>query len=268
MKPAICFDPLYPDLTPDKKIERIANLGFQYVEFWSWRDKDIPRLLEACHKHNVKVVNFSGHRTGSPVAEDTHQLLLQDLADAVTTAQQLDCHCLMMLTNALNEDGSVTNSFEQIPESEKYANTIAGLQKALEATPEEINLVLEPLNTLVDHPGYFLKDIETASSIIHDIGKQRLKILCDLYHLGVMGSDLKQVITDFLPDIGYFHVADFPGRHEPGTGSADWASLLTLIKERGYSGYIGFEYFPEKDSDESLLKIKKLWESILNNDLL
>ncbi len=262
MKPVICFEPLYSDRAPGEKIAHIARLGFQYVEFWGWRDKDIPAILEACDKYHVTVANFSGHRGGSPVSENTHQLLLQDLAEAVTVAQTLGCHILMMLTNALNEDGSVTDSFEQIPECEKYENTIMALYKALDSTPEGINLVLEPLNTLVDHPGYFLKDIATASSLIRDIGSQRLKILCDLYHLGVMGNDLEQVITDFLPDIGYFHVADFPGRHEPGSGSADWTSLLTLIKDSGYTGYVGFEYFPEKDADESLLKIKKLWESI------
>src|SRR5512136_2501271 len=105
MKPVICIEPLYPDLSPEKKIARIAHHGFQYIEFWNWRDKDIPTLLEACNKHNVKVANFSGHRVGSPIAKDTHYLLLQDLADALVIAQKLNCHFLMMLTNALNEDG-------------------------------------------------------------------------------------------------------------------------------------------------------------------
>lgn len=262
MIPVICIDPLFPDLAPHRKIEKIAAQGFTHVEFWGWRDKDIPALAEACRRSRVKVVNFSGHRVGSPVAKTSHQAMLDDLEDAVKAARILNCPTLMMLTNALDPDGAVTDAFENIPDRDKYAHTVAGLKKALEQTPEEITLVLEPLNIQVDHPGYFLTDMKTASAIIEDVGHHRLKILCDLYHLGMMGADLETVVNDHLDHIGYFHVADFPGRHEPGTGSADWPFLLGLIKEKGYRGYVGFEYFPSRDPEASLVSIRRLWETI------
>jgi hydroxypyruvate isomerase len=184
------------------------------------------------------------------------------VADAVNTAQQLHCPILMLLTNALNEDGSVTDSFEQIPDTQKYENALIGLKKALEVTPDDVNFVLEPLNTTIDHPGYYMADMQTASSLVRDVGNPRLKVLCDLYHLGVMGSNFEDVITTYLSDIGYFHIADFPGRHEPGTGSADWFGLLQLIQNCGYKGYVGFEYFPRHDSDESLQAIQRLWQAL------
>jgi hydroxypyruvate isomerase len=127
--------------------------------------------------------------------------------------------------------------------------------------PDDITLVLEPLNTLVDHPGYYLNDIDTASAIVRAVGSPRLKILCDLYHFIVMGADLKKIVTNHLPEIGHFHIADAPGRHEPGTGSVDWMTMLRLIQDRGYTGCVGFEYFPESDSDASLAAIHKLWEA-------
>ena len=262
MKPAICLEPLYQELALEDKIERIAAAGFQYVEFWGWRDKNAQKLFKACQRHHVEVVNFSGHRVGSLVAQDTHELFLQDLADAVKTAEHLHCPGLMLLTNALNSDGSVTDAFERIPDTQKYENAVIGLKKALDATPDELNFVLEPLNTKIDHPGYYLADMETASSLVRAVGNPRLKILCDLYHLGVMGNDLEHVVTSYLPDIGYFHVADFPGRHEPGTGSVDWPALLRLICQKGYTGYVGFEYFPLHDSAESLQTIQRLWQAL------
>jgi hydroxypyruvate isomerase len=262
MRPVICIDPLYPELTPENKIEHIAAAGFQYVEFWGWRDKNVPTFLKACQRHQVEIVNFSGHRAGSPVAKDTHALFLQDLADAVKTAKQLHCSTLMLLTNALNEDGSVTDSFEQIPDAQKYENALSGFKKALEAAPDDMNFVLEPLNTTIDHPGYYMADMQTASALVRDVGNPRLKVLCDLYHLGIMGNNLEEVIITHLPDIGYFHIADFPGRHEPGTGSADWGALLRLIQQSGYTSYIGFEYFPLRDSEESLHAIHRLWQAL------
>lgn len=72
----------------------------------------------------------------------------------------------------------------------------------------------------------------------------------------------KEVIEKYLPYIGYFHIADLPGRHEPGTGVVDWYSILLLLKEKQFNGFVGFEYSPALDSYESLIKIKQLWNAV------
>jgi len=262
MKPVICFEMLYSDLTPPQKIARVVECGFNYVEFWGWRDKSIPDILAVCDENDVKVANFSGQRKGSLVAADTHDLILADLEEAVAAARQIQCSTLMLLTNELGEGGVVDNTYPNIPPDEQYRNVQTGLEKAINAVPDDMSLVLEPLNTLVDHPGYYLADIETAVSLIKAVNHPRLKILCDLYHFGVMGQDLSALITQYIDYIGYIHIADFPGRHEPGTGSADWVALLTLLKEKGYGGYVGFEYSPLNDSEESLRSIRSLWDRI------
>jgi hydroxypyruvate isomerase len=69
MIPAICLDPLYPDLPAEEKIPRVAAAGFRHIEFWGWRDKNISAIQQACQESEVQVLNFSGHRMGSPVAE-------------------------------------------------------------------------------------------------------------------------------------------------------------------------------------------------------
>ena len=263
MKPVICFEMVYSDRKPAQKIAKIADLGFNYVEFWGWRDKSIPDIISACNENKVRVVNFSGHRKGSLVAAETHDLLLADLEEAVSVANQLQCSTLMLLTNELGEGGVVNHTYPDIPQDEQYHNVQGGLEKAAAMIPANINLVLEPLNTLVDHPGYYLADMETAVSLINAVSHPRLKILCDLYHFGVMGHDLSSLITQYVDYIGHIHIADFPGRHEPGTGSADWFALLTLLKEKGYGGYVGFEYSPLNDSEESLKTIRSLWDRIM-----
>ena len=261
MTPAICLDPLYPELLTEEKIPRVAAAGFRHIEFWSWRDKDVPAIRAACSKHNVQVVNFSGHRTGSLIAEKTHPILFADASDAVATARILDCQTLMLLTNALNPDGSVADRFEEISGDIKFKNTVSALNHLISIIPDDITLVLEPLNTLVDHPGYYLNDMDVASAIVRQFASPRMKILCDLYHFGVMGADLKKIVMNHLSEIGHFHIADVPGRHEPGTGSIDWAAMLRLIQHRDYTGCVGFEYFPDSDSDASLEAIHSLWEA-------
>ena len=77
-----------------------------------------------------------------------------------------------------------------------------------------------------------------------------------------MGDDVIDLIESCLPHIGYFHVADVPGRHEPGTGTIDWKGVLSVLKSEGYDGYVGFEYSPVGDSDASLKAVGDLWASI------
>ncbi len=107
--------------------------------------------------------------------------------------ESLDCHALMLLTNALNADGSVAERFEEIPDDLKFKNVVSSLAELARTTPDDITLLLEPLNTLVDHPGYYLDDIDVSAEIVRQVGSPRLKILCDLYHFGVMGADLEQL---------------------------------------------------------------------------
>jgi hydroxypyruvate isomerase len=262
MKPAICIEMLYPEFSLEEKIKAITQAGFSYLEFWDWRDKEISLLNSLGQDYNVRVVNFSGQRQGSLIARNTHHKFFSDLKEAITVAQKLNCPHLMLLTDQLGVGGVVENSYPELTKEEKYHHIISGLKKALTLIPDSITLELEALNTKIDHPGYFLDNIATAVKIVQEINHPRLKILADLYHLGVMGFDLKQIITEYLPEIGYFHIADIPGRHEPGTGNIDWYSILQLLKEKGYQGFIGFEYSPAYDSSESLLKIRQLWQSV------
>ena len=267
MKPVICIEMIYPERELNKKIEAVARERFSWIEFWDWKDKNLDLLLSSCQKFKIQVANFSGHRLGSLIAGDTHPKIFSDVKEAVKAAAKLHCPYLMLLTDQLGEGGIVENSHPELSMEEKYHNIISSLDTIIDLTPDSITLVLETLNTRIDHPGYYLNNIDTAVQIIRAINHPRLKILADLYHLGVMELNLNEIIKNDLPEIGYFHIADLPGRHEPGTGQVDWLSILQLIKESGYQGFVGFEYSPEQDSTDSLRKIKALWQSIVPDSL-
>jgi hydroxypyruvate isomerase len=262
MEPVICFEMLYPELAPEDKIAAVAAAGFDAVEFWGWRDKDLQALAEVCRTHAVRVANFSGQRRGSLIARENHDLVASELQDAAAAARLLGCPTLMLLSDELGEGGRVAEKVAGLSRAAKTANLKAGLLRARRETPDDILLVLEPLNTRIDHPGYFLNDMAAAAALIREIDHPKLKILCDFYHLGVMGEDLEAVIDRYRPEIGYVHVADFPGRHEPGSGGADWLSLLRRLHDSGYAGCVGFEYAPLKDSTASLAAIRRLWDGL------
>ncbi len=260
VQPVICIEMLFDEKPAHEKIPKIAGEGFGHVEFWGWRDKDLDALNSQCRRHGVGVANFSAHRTGNPVAAETHDAVLSDFSDALKAAELLECRCLMFLSNELGEGGRVVHSYSEIPDDTKLDNMVSVLKEADRLAPPEMNLVIEPLNIEIDHPGNFLKDMDTAVKIADATKSDRIKVLCDFYHMGVMGFDLESIARDYADRIGYVHIADVPGRNEPGTGSVDWPRILGALGDAGYDGYVGFEYAPAASSAESLKAVMKMWK--------
>ena len=259
MKPAICIEMLYPGLSPEEKIRRVADMGFRCIEFWGYKDKDLEAIRNLKEDYSVQIVNFSGQRAGDLIDASMHPVLLHEIEESVGVARALGTRTLMVLTNELGEGGKVLHPCPHIPDSEKHKNVVAGLKAIMQRVPDDMTIVLEPLNTVLDHQGYYLASMRDAIAIIDEVGNPRLRILCDFYHLALMGEDPVETVRQFAHYIGHIHIADYPGRHEPGTGRGAWNGVLIELQKRGYAGYVGFEFSPSSDTDVSLRAIRTLW---------
>ena len=268
MKPAICIEMLYPGLSPEEKIRRVADLGFDNIEFWSWRDKNLEAIRQLKQDYNLQIVNFSGQRTGDLIDAQTHHTVLRELQESIGAAGVLDTRTLMVLSNELGEGGKVLHPCPHIPDSEKHKNVVAGLKAIMQRVPDGMTIVLEPLNTVLDHQGYYLASMEDAIAIIDEVGNSRLRILCDFYHLALMGEDPIKTVRQCAHYIGHIHIADYPGRHEPGTGVGPWNDVLIELQKQGYTGYVGFEFSPSGDTDASLKAVWALWREVFGHEAL
>jgi len=112
-----------------------------------------------------------------------------------------------------------------------------------------ITIVLEPLNTLVDHPGYFLDSVDLGAQLVREVANPKIRLLFDIYHVQVMQGNLIERLREHLDVIGHVHVADVPGRHEPGTGEINYRNVFKSLKEAGYDKTVGFEYVPTLASE-------------------
>jgi hydroxypyruvate isomerase len=116
-----------------------------------------------------------------------------------------------------------------------------------------VTLLLEPLNTALDHRGCFLDNSDLGVQIVQQVNSPQMRLLFDIYHMSMMGEDALAEIEKKKPWISYLHVADRPGRHQPGTGEIDYRAIAIMLKRIGYSGYIGME-FSALGSDEQAAK--------------
>ena len=83
-------------------------------------------------------------------------------------------------------------------------------------------------------------------------------VLYDLYHSTVEGEDVAAELANAGDLIKYVQIADAPGRGEPGSGSIDWHARLADLRNSGYAGPIGLEYYPTIDSAKSVRRIQEL----------
>ena len=262
MKASICIEMIFPDLSYEKRIERVASYGFPAVEFWSWRDKDLPRLKAAAESSGVEIANFSGQRVGDLIDRARQGEVLADFESALAAREVLGSPNLMILSQELGEGGAVVRKTA----GEASADQIAAAAECVASLLDRMgkgnrtNLVLESLNTKLDHPGYAMSSVATAARVVKAVGDPRFGLLVDFYHQGMMGDDLPRIAREYAGLIKYVHVADVPGRHETGTGRVDWMAVLGALRDSGYSGFVGFEFSPARGSEEALFSLRAFWE--------
>ncbi|MBC9987982.1 hydroxypyruvate isomerase [Haloferax sp. AS1] len=231
------YDGPYPE-----RIRRAGATGVEAVEFWDWREKDLPALEAAAADAGVDIVSCTagGVLTDPEAAKEA----VETVRESIDAASDIGCPTLILTTG---------------PDQDKYSRraqreTVVKILSAVAPVAEEadVTLALEPLNTAVDHPGYFLTTTAEGFSIVDDVDSSHVKLLYDVYHQQVTEGNIIATLTDRIDDIGHIHVADVPGRREPGTGEINFDNVLSAINDAGYDGYIGCEFRPSGDPDDAV----------------
>jgi hydroxypyruvate isomerase len=246
---SVCVEMIYKPLPFAERLAAVKRSGYSAYEFWGWQNKDMPEIVEQTHELGLEVAAF-GAAGGTLVDPANHQRYWDAFAQAGEWARQLRCPSLIVTT------GNALPGVPRAQQLDDLARGLAGVARAAEQAG--VVAVLEPLNTKVNHPGYFLDHSADAFALVDRIGSPHLRVLFDIYHMQVMEGDIIQTIQDHLPSIGHFHVADVPGRHEPGTGELNYSNVFRRLDAAGYRGYVGLEFHPSADHAQALEVVKAL----------
>jgi hydroxypyruvate isomerase len=248
MKKSLCIEMFFTDVPFEERFRLAKDAGFDYIEFWSWVDKDIPRIKELCHEHALGIASFSGDQRLSLIDANQRTDYLRFVESSLAVAGSLGCENLVIHSNGLGDGGVVLNPYDDLPRLQKIdAMAVTLLELAGRAEKAGVTLLLEALNTRVDHPGNFLSSTGQAAELVDSIGSRWIKILYDVYHMQIMEGDIIDTLGKYKDLIGYIHIADVPGRHEPGTGEINFPNVMTALRERGYGGFVGFELSPLRE---------------------
>lgn len=258
MKIDVLIDLFFKDLPWSQRVEKIAGCGYNYVETWGGGDAAMLREIgEAGKQHGVELVsvvmNFATEEKVAPINRENRQRFLEQMDRYADNALAAGCR-----------QGIVTTGQSVVGRG--YQEQRAALVEALRAAGELVGkkgfqLNLEPLNTEVDHAGYFLSSPMDGVAIVKEVGLDNVRMLFDIYHMGIMGGNLTAFLMQNIAWIGHFHIAGIPGRHEPFEGETNYPFILNKVTQAGYRGCFGLEYFPQLPSSESLIKTREYFKN-------
>ena len=260
LRKCACIDTLYTELPWLERFQAAKDDGFEAVEFWDWRIRDLDATREAAEKAGIAISGFNGDADYSLVDPTHKEKYLDYLKQSIAAAKKVGASSVTIHSNALGDCGIVVDHYDNLSDTVKLCSMYRTLVEAAKLAEEnEIQLNLEILNVHVDHVGNFLKSTQMAAEVIRLIGSPNLRVLYDIYHMQINEGRVCDTIAEYLDAIGHFHIADVPGRHEPGTGELNYPNIIKKLEELGYDGRVGAELFPAKDTETAVKAILSIF---------
>lgn len=248
---------LFTDLPYLDRIAAARAAGFRWVETW-WPFADavpnedmVSRFLDALRASEVGLsgLNFyagdmPGGERGVASRPDRQEDLDKNIEQVVRIAEATGCRAFNLLYGQLDPAWS---------DAEQHKTARAAIQRAAEAVGELGGVVLlEPLAAGLNG-SYPLHTGDDVIAVIDSVNApQNVRLLFDAFHLGANGVDLLQTATRLGPRVGHIQVADYPGRHEPGSGDLPIVESIRRLVESGYCGFVAGEYKPSRATTETL----------------
>lgn len=249
----------------EDKLRKVAETGIQSAElvseYRSWTDAEAERYKKLAQSYgfgfDTLMAQTNWAKQPNSMINPLHRdRFLQELQEAIVWAKKLDTKQILLMSGNEQPGMSYDEQFASLVESGKRAADLAAAN--------DVTLILENLNSKVNHKGYYLTSAKEATKAVKQVDNPHFRQLFDIYHEYVQHGDPIPTILEAEPYVSVFHVADAPGRHEPGTGEMKWDDIYKAIGKTSYSGYIALEYLPNGDEVESLTKAVTQMRADLN----
>jgi hydroxypyruvate isomerase len=174
---------------------------------------------------------------------DHRQPLLAELRQALSIMERMDCPSMILLSG---------NRVPGLPRAAQHQCCIDTLKAAAELVQgksiagEPIRLLLETIDP-EENPQYYLTEIAEALEVVQAVGHPQVQLLYDFYHEQIAAGNLIAKLEKSIPHLGLVHIADVPGRHEPGTGEINYQNIFRKLAELNYGGVVAMEFHPTGD---------------------
>ncbi len=186
-KLSVRVEPLFKGLALPAQMAKVAEARYHGFEFGNWRAADPAVITPLKNKLGLECACIVGNRGVNPKGMGLcdprdREGFLAEIRASLEAAKRFETHRMVTLTG---------NAVPGMSREAQHKSIVAGLQAAHDiVAPHNVTLIVEPLNTLVDHKGYFLDHTAEAFEIMREVDSPFVKILFDIYHVQIMDGNL------------------------------------------------------------------------------
>ena len=234
----------------DQRLEVVAQAGYTHVElvdeFLHWSSEEFTRTLQRMQGLGLTVDAVAGLRTGFADPQQG-SAFLAELRALVPLARRFGSPQIILLSG---------NRVNTVTPARQHDAALETLRRAADLLrQEDLMGVIEPIDRL-ENPAIYLDGVTEAFALTRAVASPNLKVLYDLYHEQRSGGNLIEKLEQNIAEVGLIHLADVPGRHEPGTGEMNVPNVLRTIGRLKYKGVIAMEFYPSHDAIEVLQRAR------------
>ena len=229
---------VFPDLPFEQRLEKVAEAGYPSVElvkeFEKWSDENFRRFNAKKRALGITFDATAGVWKGiaDPAAREA---FLSDLNKMLITADKLECPAIIVLSG---------DRVPGLSHDQQHQSCIETLKRGADvAARRNVTLLLENIDP-EENPKYYLTSVAEGFEIVRAVNHPRVKVLYDFYHEQIAEGNLIGKLEKNIDEVGLIHVADVPGRHEPGTGEINYSNIYRKLAELNYSRYVAMEFMP------------------------
>jgi hydroxypyruvate isomerase len=237
-----------PDM--DVLFPALAEIGIKGVEIWN-REANFDRLCQSSAREGIQVCAIIGSML--PLnAPDQHANAEKEIRQSIDLAVDHGVSNLICFSGNRREEWSDDQGVEAIA---------AGFSRVAGYADEKgVTLLLELLNSKVDHRGYQADTTSFGVEVCRKVNSPRVRLLYDIYHMQIMEGDIIRTIRENIQWIAHFHTAGNPGRNDlDDAQELNYPAIAKAVADLEFSGFVGHEFFPKKDAIAALREAYGIW---------
>jgi hydroxypyruvate isomerase len=248
---------VFTDLPFEERLAKVAEAGCSNVElvgeYGKWSADDFARANAARKRLGIEFDATAGlaHGIADPAGREA---LLAELSQALTPMETLGCPAMILLS------GNVVPGLSRWAQHRACVETLkraAALVEGRTINGQTVRLLLECIDP-EENPRYFLTSAAEAIEVVRQVNHPQVQFLYDIFHEQIAEGNLIEKLDKHIDVIGLIHVADVPGRHEPGTGEINCANIYRKLAQLNYKRMVAMEFHPTGDPVATLRAAKAL----------
>jgi hydroxypyruvate isomerase len=237
---------VFADLPIEKRLAKIAEAGYSNVElvgeYRNWSEADFARANTARKRLDIQFDATAGlaRVIANPSARDA---FLAELRQALVPMESLACPAMIVLS------GNIVKGLSREAQHESSIETLKRAAAEVEGHQidgQPMRLLLECIDP-EENPNCFLTSAAEAIEIVRKVNHPQVQFLYDIFHEQIAEGNLIEKLEKHIDVIGLIHVADVPGRHEPGTGEINYANIYRKLAQLNYRRTVAMEFHPIGD---------------------